>query len=62
MKFVLMIVFVTGSGTGQLYPAFTMQEFDSKERCETALDAAAKAAAEMANTNREIFRAQCLRK
>lgn len=58
MKFVLIIAFITGSGS-QLMPAFTMQEFDTKKTCETAKAEAQKMADAMAPTGRRIFDAKC---
>lgn len=61
MKFILVLLFVTGSGS-QLLPAFTMQEFDSKTSCEEAKKTARKMADKMAPTGRQIFDAECVPK
>jgi hypothetical protein len=58
MKFVLIIAFVTGSGS-QLLPAFSMQEFDSKSTCEQAKKTARRMSNAMAPTGRQIFDAEC---
>ena len=59
MKFVLILAFVTGSGS-QLLPASTMQEFDSKATSEAAKTRTKAMADSMAPTGRQTFDATCM--